>query len=114
MKSQEEKDLINKWKHNSELYYDLREKKAFHLKVELPNFKLSQVVTGDVEDLVTGTTLESFVGVLKDSSDTIETYKKEVHTLERLNESKDKLLELKDKEIFLLKNRPFFKRLFNK
>jgi hypothetical protein len=118
---QEQQDLINRWRHQSELYLQLKEDKSFYLKIELPDIKVSQVVTGDVEDLITGSTLDSFRNLIINLKDQLETKEMIIQKHEEFqNILKLEITTLENslvktqKENTRLISRNFFQRLFNK
>lgn len=119
--SQEDRDLLNRWKHDAVLYNNLKEEKSFFLKIELPGYKISEVVNGDIEDVITGSTLEAFNKLVKN-------LKTEVDSLESAHEKQElliqhfevetqklgvELVEVKS-ELKELKARNFWQRLLNK
>lgn len=119
--SQEDRDLLNRWKHDALLYNQLKEEKSFFFKLELPGYKISQVVTGDVEDVITGSTLEAFnklVKNLKEEVDSLEaSYEKQELLIQHFELEIQKIgeeLVEKNNELKSLKGRNFWQRLLNK
>lgn len=119
--SQEDLDLVQQWKHHATLYGKLKEEKSFFLKIELPGYKISEVVSQDVEDIITGSTLEAFKNLVKNLRSDLElteamSQKQEQLTSRLESENKtigSELIKVQN-ELKILKGRNFWQRLLNK
>lgn len=111
--TQEELDLINKWKRNSLLYEELKKERSFVLKLELPSFKLTQVITDDVEDAIVGSTLEAFKKTTKEMKLVNESLTNENENLQRVIEDYKIMLKTESLKVAQLNARGFWSRVFN-
>lgn len=116
--NQAEQDKIDRAFHEAGLYRELKKEKFVHLKIEGPDFKVSQVVNSSKLE---GTELKELLDLINNQSQIISEQQDKIDMLESHEKiSYDRYLKEKEycmsisKELDELKSRSFFERVINK